>query len=313
MAKTQQASSSSDGVSDSLERLREEIGDYVTARVQHMTRSAGDRVEHLAGKVVSAPAAGARKLLRKTAVDPVKKGGHLLHDATVEPVKKAIPGLGEKKGSGGGNGSSASGGKTTTIIETIDVGVPLRICYNHWTTFDSFGEFMKGVQHVQQQSDTETDWRLKIGPSTRSWKATVQQQSPDERIEWTSEGARGTTTGVVSFHQLAPRLTRIVVVVEYSPAGFFEKTANIWRAQGRRLRLDLKRFQSHVTLAAEEDEPEGWRGEIQDAEVVRGPEDEAEDEEEDGEYEEDDDDDDDEELDDEEEEVADVRGKRGRR
>lgn len=54
--------------------------------------------------------------------------------------------------------------------------------------------------------------------------------------------------------------------MEYYPAGFFEKTGNLWRVQGRRLRLDFKNFQRYVSFA--EEEPEGWRGEIRDGEVV---------------------------------------------
>ncbi|MFF2376701.1 SRPBCC family protein [Streptomyces xiamenensis] len=276
MAKSQEATHASDGgVSGSLERLREELTGYLGARAHHLTRAAGHRVQHMAGRLAGAPASGARHLVKEAAVEPVKK-------AAIDPVKKVIPGMGggddEEKGEGGDGKGGADGMKSTFIIETIDVGVPLRTCYNHWTDFEGFGEFMKGVQHVQRQDDTETDWRAKIGPSTRSWKATVQEQVADERVDWTTEGSKGTHRGVVSFHELTPRLTRIVVVVEYSPAGFFEKTANLWRAQGRRLRLDLKRFQSHVTLAAEEDEPEGWRGEIREGEVVRGPDEEPEDE-----------------------------------
>lgn len=56
-----------------------------------------------------------------------------------------------------------------------------------------------------------------------------------------------------------------------------EKTGNLWRAQGRRLRLDLKNFLRHTTLTT--DEPEGWRGEIRDGEVVRTHEEALEDEE----------------------------------
>lgn len=50
----------------------------------------------------------------------------------------------------------------------------------------------------------------------------------------------------------------------------------MWRAQGRRLRLDLKHFGRHVTLAGDE-EVEGWRGEIRDGEVVRSHEEGLED------------------------------------
>lgn len=81
----------------------------------------------------------------------------------------------------------------------------------------------------------------------------------------------------MSFHELTPDLTRIVLVVECYRSGFFEKTGNLWRAQGRRLRLDFKNFQRYVTFADEE--VEGWRGEIRDGEVVQSHEEALEEEE----------------------------------
>ncbi|MFE0811206.1 SRPBCC family protein [Streptomyces sp. NPDC058848] len=209
-------------------------------------------------------------------------------------------------GPGGGGGSGSSGGsvKATHIMESVDIGVPLRTVYDQWTQLQDFSGFTKGVQSVSPHDEVTSDWTAKIAFSTRSWKATVQEQIPDQRIVWTSEGAKGSTNGVVTFHELAPRLTRVVVVVEYYPAGFFEKTGNLWRAQGRRLRLDLKHFARHVTLMGDDEEIEGWRGEIRDGEVVRSHEEALEEEEgeydddaRDDEYEDDDEDEDDDEGD----------------
>jgi hypothetical protein len=163
------------------------------------------------------------------------------------------------------------------IIEVLDVGVPLRDTYDYWTQYDKFSSFAKGVRDVSKDDEGGSDWKVKVGPSSRSFKATVQEQIPDDRIVWTSEGAKGTTRGAVSFHELGPTLTRIVLVVEYYPSGFFEKTGNLWRAQGRRMRLDFKNFQRYVTLTNEE--PEGWRGEIRDGEVVVSHDDAVEQEE----------------------------------
>ncbi|MFE5520932.1 SRPBCC family protein [Streptomyces virginiae] len=173
----------------------------------------------------------------------------------------------EAFGGGKGKGRKSGGGKLMNIVEVLDVGLPLRTVYDHWTQYEDFSGFAKGVRDVSRGDDTTSDWKVKVGPSTRSWKATVQEQIPDDRIVWTSEGAKGTTRGCVTFHELASSLTRIVIVVEYYPSGLFEKTGNLWRAQGRRLRLDLKNFLRHVMLT--NDEPEGWRGEIRDGEVVQ--------------------------------------------
>jgi hypothetical protein len=54
-----------------------------------------------------------------------------------------------------------------------------------------------------------------------------------------------------------------------------ENIGNLWRAQGRRVRLELKHFRRHVMtqVITKPDEVEGWRGEIRDGEVVSDGED----------------------------------------
>ncbi|WP_406379128.1 SRPBCC family protein [Streptomyces sp. NBC_01618] len=257
------------------DRLREELSNFLTAQVERLTEKAGDKLTDVTEQLTdvaesgSLPAIGSRILQGdsplKAFVGEKAKG---LKDNVVGKVKEAF---------GGGKGKrKSSGGKVMNIIEVLDVGVPLRVAYDHWTQYDQFSSFAKGVRDVSKNDEMASDWKVKVGPSSRSFKATVQEQIPDDRIVWTSEGAKGTTRGAVSFHELAPSLTRIILVVEYYPSGFFEKTGNLWRAQGRRMRLDFKHFQRYVTLAQEE--PEGWRGEIRDGEVVVSHEDAVEEE-----------------------------------
>lgn len=261
-----------------FDRLREELVGYMGARAQRWADDAGDKLTGLTGRLTEGggggggllKGAGARILGGES---PVKA----LVTEKAKSVKDNVVGKIKDKFSGSGGGKSGDT-KVTNIVEVLDVGLPLRTVYDHWTQFEEFSSFTKGVRSVSVSDETASDWKLKVGPSSRSWHATIEEQVPDERIVWTSEGAKGTTRGCVSFHEVSPTLTRIVVVVEYYPSGFFEKTGNLWRAQGRRLRLDLKHFQRYVTLGAEE-EVEGWRGEIRDGEVVRTHEEALEDEE----------------------------------
>ena len=167
----------------------------------------------------------------------------------------------------GGGGSSSGGPKVINIIEDIDVGVPVREAYDQWTQYKEFGNFAKGVQSVDKADDVTTNWKGKIFWSNRSWQGKVSEQIPDQRIVWSSDGAKGTNKGVITFHPLGDNLTKVLLVVEYYPKGFFEKTANIWRAQGRRLRLDLKHYRRFIMMRGEA--TDAWRGEIRDGEVVR--------------------------------------------
>ena len=176
-------------------------------------------------------------------------------------------------GGGGGGNKSPKATKAMNIIESLDVGVPLRVAYNQWTTFDQFPSFMKKVETVDDESDDEPKmkWKAQVFWSHREWEATIKEQVPDERIVWTSTGAKGRVDGGVSFHELGPNLTRILLVLEYYPQGFMERTGNIWRAAGRRARLEFKHFRRHVMTRTilDPDAVEGWRGTIHDGEIVQ--------------------------------------------
>ncbi|MFD0537036.1 SRPBCC family protein [Actinomadura luteofluorescens] len=186
-----------------------------------------------------------------------------------DKVKSAVGGGG--KGKGGGQGKM----KVTNIMEEFDVGLPRRVAYDQWTQFADYPSFTKKVESVEQESDEKINWRAQVFLSHRTWESTIIEQVPDERIVWKSKGPKGYVDGAVTFHELAPSMTRVLLVAEYHPDGFFEKTANMWRAQGRRLRLDFKHIKRHMMTKTllEQEEVEGWRGEIRDGEVVKTHED----------------------------------------
>jgi uncharacterized membrane protein len=57
--------------------------------------------------------------------------------------------------------------------------------------FESFPEFMDGVEEVRQVTDTTVHWRTKIAGVAREFDAEIIDQQPDRRIAWhTTEGAR---------------------------------------------------------------------------------------------------------------------------
>ncbi|MFD7001403.1 SRPBCC family protein [Streptomyces mirabilis] len=274
------------GEGSGLDMLRGELTDFLGAQVGHLVDKAGEKLGDVTDQLLDTAENGGSsgsllgiggRILKgdsplKAFVGEKAKG---LKDNVMDKVKNVF---------GGGRGGKSGSTKVMNIIEVLDVGVPIRVAYNYWTQYEEFSDFTKGVRSVSRNDETASDWKVKVGPSTRGWKATVQEQVPDDRIVWSSEGAKGTTHGCVSFHELTPDLTRIVLVVEYYPSGFFEKTGNLWRVQGRRLRLDFKNFQRYVTFADED--VEGWRGEIRDGEVVRSHEEALEEEEAAGEDEE---------------------------
>ncbi|WP_409061325.1 SRPBCC family protein [Streptomyces sp. SYP-A7185] len=269
--------------SEAADRLKSEVQEYLGAQAQRLLVGVGHKLGQTTGKLNDI-AEGNSPGFAKLALD----GGRKMAEGK-GPLRSAVEvGAGRAKDSvigafknltgGKGRNKSGAGKKPTVIMEFIDVGVPLRTAYDQWTQYQDFSTFAKGVKSASRSDDTTSDWQAKIFWSNRSWKAHTTEQVADERIAWSSEGAKGTTKGVVSFHSLGENLTRVLLVLEYYPKGLFEKTGNIWRAQGRRARLDLKNYARFITIKGEAED--GWRGEIRDGEVVQSHEDAVAEEEE---------------------------------
>ena len=134
-------------------RLRSAGGDLFKTLSERAVESIGDRVTGLTDRLEDVasgkPSAKAALESGKSAAEgesPVK--GALKGAASA--VKDKIPGLGGKSGKSGG---AAKPTKATNIIESIDVGVPVRVAYNQWTQFGEFPSFMKKVENAEAQED----------------------------------------------------------------------------------------------------------------------------------------------------------------
>ncbi|MFR9806766.1 SRPBCC family protein [Pseudonocardia sp. RS010] len=249
--------------------------------VQRAAEAATDRVTNLTDRldtVTENGGAGLREALGRGQDDTDEDadsdesdgGGGGFFSGLKEKVGGLLGGGEDSEGGGGGSGGGKKV-KLINIVEEQDVGLPVRTTYDLWTQYADFPGFMKKVESVDQIADEKTHWKAQIFLSHREWEATTMEQVADSHVMWRSKGAKGHVDGAVSFTELGPNLTRVLLVLEYHPQGLFERTGNIWRAQGRRARLEFKHFRRHAMTTAmlHQDEIEGWRGEIRDGEVVR--------------------------------------------
>lgn len=240
--------------------------------VQRAAESAAERVTDLSDRLTSVAENGGRGLREALSPDGGRRGEE---EGESRPglLSRGFGALKEKAQDVLGGGGAGGGGKkvkVTVISEDQDIGLPLRTTYDLWTQLGDFPSFMKKLESVEQESDEKTNWKAQVLWSHRTWEATIVEQVPDSHIVWRSKGAKGYADGAVSFTSLGPNLTRVLLVIEYYPQGLFERTGNIWRAQGRRARLEFQHFRRHAMshVLTRQDEVEGWRGEIRDSEVV---------------------------------------------
>ena len=187
--------------------------------------------------------------------------------------KNMSPGLGDGDGGGNGGGSGTKNdmpgvgkGRRMPIQQAIDVAAPLKTVYNEWTQFEDWPQFMHRLQSVSQEDETHVHFKTKIWGISKEFTAEIVEQRPDERIKWkVTDGV--THTGVVTFHELADRLTRVEVNLDIQPGSLIEKAGRGMRHVKRAVRADLARFKAYVTM--EEEESGSWRGRIEDGNVKK--------------------------------------------
>jgi len=147
----------------------------------------------------------------------------------------------------------------STVVESVDVAVPVRTAYNQWTQFEEFPRFMDGVEEVRQVTPELTHWKVRVAGVEREFDARITEQHPDQRVAWTSlSGPRH--AGVVTFHRLDDTHTRVTVQMDIEPDGVAETAGNRAGVIDRRVKGDVERFKEFIENR--ETETGAWRGDV---------------------------------------------------
>jgi uncharacterized membrane protein len=250
-------------VSDLGGQAKEKVSDAASGAAS----SLGDQAKDVAkGAVVSKLKPGSSDDEGEGLLSKLKPGSS--GDEGEGLLSKLKPGSSEDGDEDEGRAAPGQGGsgRRMPIQQSVDVAVPIKVAYNRWTLFEDWPEFMHRFEGVDQGDDTTLSFTVKMWGLTRRFQAEIVEQRPDERIEWNvTEGP--SHTGVVTFHELAPRLTRVEVSLDFDPHGMFEKMARGMRFTKRAIRADLHRFKAIVEL--DEEAEGGWRGTIEGGKVKR--------------------------------------------
>jgi len=260
------------------------MGDAMSDRMKNVSGSKGLAAGVGIATLVPLAAKGAGKLARGVGIGgdgagPVQKAGDKLggkvKEAVGDQVDKAggAAGVAKEAGKGmlpGGGGGKSKGmpgvgkGRRMPVQQDIDIGAPLSTVYNEWTQFEEWPKFMHRLQSVSQEDETHVTFKTKIWGISKEFRAEIVEQRPDERIKWkVTDGV--IHNGVVTFHELGPRLTRVELNLDIEPGSLIEKAARGMRHVKRAVRADMARFKAYVLM---EDEESGeWRGVIEDGDV----------------------------------------------
>ncbi|WP_406858783.1 SRPBCC family protein [Streptomyces sp. HUAS MG47] len=146
------------------------------------------------------------------------------------------------------------------VKESIEVDVPVRTAYDQWTQFESFPEFMDGVERIEQRTDTMTHWVTKIAGMEREFDAEITEQVPDKRVAWVTVGGDTEQSGLVTFRKIDPSHTEVTLMMDFDPEGMAETIGDKLGFVDRQVKGDLRRFKHFIE---ERGEATGeWRGRV---------------------------------------------------
>jgi len=170
--------------------------------------------------------------------------------------------IGGPLAAGGGENGSASngsepeetahGGGLAPIVESIDVGVPLSGAFELTSLLMDYPEFLQHVLEVEEEDDAHFNFHVaKVSGGHDEVELEIVDEREDERIDWEGGGDLA-HTGVITFHPLAPRLTRIELTIEREPQGIYERLTRLLKVPDRTIEAELHRFKAYAELSHDE-------------------------------------------------------------
>ncbi len=135
------------------------------------------------------------------------------------------------------------------ITKNIVVGIEAKRCFDAWSDFEHFPEFMENIQSVHIIGGNRSHWVME-GPLGQKieWNAEVTEYQPNERIAWTSIDGDIETSGQVTFQGLPADQTGVTLMMQYIVlAGELgEAVAELFDDPERQLMQDLRNFKDYV-------------------------------------------------------------------
>jgi uncharacterized membrane protein len=203
------------------------------ASVKSKLSAVGDVAEDVVGGHVAHPG---RRLAAMLAKRALVRGARAARDAGRGALTRA---------GGASVDSLAARARRLPIQQSLDVAVPVDVAWEQWMEFDYFPEGAHRVQDVARDDDVLSGHL--DGVTARDWRAEIIDERENESFAWQSvEGSD--SAGLVTFHQLSDRLTRIELSLDVRPTDLVEAASLTLRLADRRVEAELRRFKTHVEL-----------------------------------------------------------------
>jgi uncharacterized membrane protein len=171
------------------------------------------------------------------------------------------------------------------IQASVDVAAPISVVWSEWLTFDWFTEGLHNLQEVERDGD-ELFGRV-VAPHERDWHAEIVDEREQQAFAWRSDDGTD-CAGLVTFHRLSERLTRVEADLDVLPTNPGEAFLLSLPIPARRAERELQLFKAHVEFinpdvyeededsgGSESDDPDDARTDSDDPDDARVDSDEA--------------------------------------
>lgn len=132
------------------------------------------------------------------------------------------------------------------IQAAVDAAVPGWVAWREWSRLQWLPEGVDSVIGVQRDDAGELTGRL-AGRRGHKWAASILDEREQESFAW--ESNRGSDcAGLITFHELGERLTRIELSLDVRPLSLAQAAALATHRADRRAAQDLRRFKARLEL-----------------------------------------------------------------
>jgi uncharacterized membrane protein len=208
---------------------------------------ASNRVRSAASTAV-VPSTGppiAGKLARKVALRGAEAVARRALRSSIEAIALTL----ERTAELGADAIGSGGLGRLPIQRAVDVAVPLRVAWEEWMSLSFLPEGAHRVEHIERDCRGRLSGCIvgRGGSCGADWEAEVLDERERQSFAWHSvEGSD--CAGLVTFHELSQRLTRIELNLDVVPTGVPEALALSAHLADRRAQADLRRFKAQLEL-----------------------------------------------------------------
>jgi uncharacterized membrane protein len=193
-------------------------------------------------KVTPSPSkVGMSALARKAAGKAVRT----VASKTLEAGARAVRATAERTAEGGKEIVAAGITRKLPIQRSVDVAVPLPVAWEEWMEFDFLPEGVHRIERIERHGSELSG--VTAGTRKSEWLAEVLDERKQQSFAWRSyEGSD--CAGLVTFHRLSDRLTRIELNLDVVPSNPVETMSLTTHLADRRAEADLRRFKARLEL-----------------------------------------------------------------